>query len=198
MTTTVFLLRHAAHDNLGSYLAGRSPGVVLGSAGHEQAQRLGVRMRRENFVAIVSSPRERTQETAKAVSDLSRIGPIELRDELDEVDFGSWSGKTFDKLADDPRWLHWNNARASAETPAGESMEAVQRRVCSCMDTMARRFPDAAVVLVSHADVIKAAICIVLGLSTDHCCRFEIDPASISTVVMGSWGSKLLRLNEAS
>jgi probable phosphoglycerate mutase len=154
-------------------------------------------MRREKFAAIFSSPRERTQETAKAVSDESRIGPVGLRDELDEIDFGSWSGKTFDELADDPTWHHWNSARAKAVTPAGESMEAVQWRVCSCMDTLVRQFPAAAVVLVSHADVIKAAICKVLGLSTDHCCRFEIDPASVSTVVIGSWGSKLLRLNEA-
>jgi broad specificity phosphatase PhoE len=196
MTTTMFLLRHAAHDNVGSYLAGRSPGILLGPAGHAQAQRLGTRMRREKFAAIFSSPRERTWETAKAVSDESRIGPVELRDELDEVDFGSWSGKTFNELADDPRWGQWNSARAKAVTPAGESMETVQQRVCNCMDTLVGRFPAAAVVLVSHADVIKAAICKVLGLSTDHCCRFVIDPASISTVVIGSWGSKLLRLNE--
>jgi broad specificity phosphatase PhoE len=197
MTTTFFLLRHAAHDHVGSYLAGRSPNVVLGAAGRAQARRLGERMRHEPIAAIFSSPRERTRETAQAVSATCEIGPIELRDELDEVDFGTWSGRTFADLADDPTWRLWNSDRASAVTPAGESMRDVQRRIWESMEQIAQKRRGSAVALVSHADVIKAAICKVLGLSTGCCSRFDIDPASISVVVTGSWGSKLLRLNEA-
>ncbi|RUV20061.1 histidine phosphatase family protein, partial [Mesorhizobium sp. M5C.F.Ca.IN.020.32.2.1] len=33
MTTTFFLIRHAAHDNVGAYLAGRMAGVCLGDTG---------------------------------------------------------------------------------------------------------------------------------------------------------------------
>ena len=33
VTTTFFLVRHAAHDNVGGYLAGRLPGIRLGEAG---------------------------------------------------------------------------------------------------------------------------------------------------------------------
>ena len=58
MTTTFFLVRHAAHDNLGAYLAGRMPGVRLGEAGLAQAGRLAKRMSAETFAKIVSSPRE--------------------------------------------------------------------------------------------------------------------------------------------
>jgi broad specificity phosphatase PhoE len=75
-------------------------------------------------------------------------------------------------------------------------MENVQRRVWGCVETLLRRFPGEAIVLVSHADVIKAAVCQVLGLSTGLTARFEVDPASISTMAVGSWGGKLLRLNE--
>src|SRR5699024_4059217 len=59
-----------------------------------------------------------------------------------------------------------------------------------------RKHRDQAVVLVSHADVIKSAVCHVLGLPVDSCFRFDIDPASITVVVAGDWGTKLLRLNE--
>ncbi|MDQ2634033.1 MAG: histidine phosphatase family protein [Pseudomonadota bacterium] len=196
MTTTFFLLRHAAHDDVGSYLAGRSPNVFLGSAGQAQARRLGERMRSERFDAIVSSPRERTQETANAVSVACEIGPVMLREELDEVDFGSWSGKTFIELNGDPGWHRWNSQRAVAVTPMGESMDDVRRRMCRCMDELSHHFPGRSVVLVSHADVIKAAICHMLGLPADSCFRFDIDPASISVAVMGDWGAKLIRLNE--
>jgi probable phosphoglycerate mutase len=196
MTTTFFLLRHAAHDDVGNYLAGRCPNIFLGPAGRAQALRLGERMRHETFDAIFSSPRERTQETATAVSIACDIGPITLKDELDEVDFGSWSGKTFVELNGDPEWQRWNSQRAVAVTPMGESMNDVRRRMCGCMEDLSQRFSGRAVVLVSHADVIKSAICHVLGLPADSCFRFDIDPASISVVVVGDWGAKLLRLNE--
>jgi broad specificity phosphatase PhoE len=196
MTTTFFLLRHAAHDHVGSYLAGRSPNVILGPAGRAQALRLAERMRRETFAAIVSSPRERTQETALALSVTCEVGPIELCDDLDEIDFGSWSGKTFVELNRDPAWRRWNEHRLVAVTPGGESMEAVRKRVCGCLHNLSRRHAGEAVVLVSHADVIKSAVCSALGLTAGGGFRFHIDPASISVVVMGDWGAKLLRLNE--
>lgn len=196
MTTTFYLVRHAAHDSVGCYLAGRSEGVFLGPDGRAQAQRLAERMRREHFVAIVSSPQERTRETACAISAACGVAPVEICDDLDEIDFGAWSGKTFDELNDDPRWRQWNEQRAVAATPSGEDMEHVRQRVCGCIKDVARKHPGQAVVLVSHADVIKCAVCHVLGLPADSCFRFEIDPASISVIVSGDWGAKLIRLNE--
>lgn len=196
MTTTFFLVRHAAHDDVGCFLAGRAEGVVLGHEGRAQAARLAERLRRESFAAIVSSPRERTRETAAAISIASEVGPVETAPELDEIDFGAWSGKTFSELNRDPAWRHWNEQRAVATTPSGERMEDVRRRVSACMERQAQRHPGAAVVLVSHADIIKSAVCDVLGLAPDCCFRFEIDPASISVIVKGDWGAKLLRLNE--
>lgn len=197
MTTTFFFLRHAAHDNLRQYLAGRSPGVRLGPAGRAQALRLGERMQRERFEVIAASPRQRTQETAQAISAACGIGPIVTREELDEIDFGCWSGKTFAELNEDIGWRCWNEHRATARTPAGESVEQVRERVCACMEDLAQKHPDTGVAMVSHADVIKAAVCHVLGLPDDAGFRFDIDPASLTVIVMGAWGSKLLRLNES-
>ena len=97
MTTTVFLLRHAAHDNVGRYLAGRCPGVRLGPEGLVQAARLGTRMARERFDALFASPRERCQETALAVADARGGMTIETAETVDEVDFGSSSGETFEE-----------------------------------------------------------------------------------------------------
>lgn len=196
MTTTFFLLRHAAHDNVGSYLAGRTPGVTLGHSGRAQALRLGEKMRRERFDVIVASPRERTHETAQAVSVACGIGPVELRDELDEIDFGTWTGKTFAELNGDPQWRRWNEQRAVAITPSGESMAHVRSRICACMNDLAAKYSDRGVVLVSHADVIKAAVCHALDLPDDAGFRFDIDPASLTVIVKGGWGSKLIRLNE--
>jgi broad specificity phosphatase PhoE len=196
MTTTFFMLRHAAHDDVGYFLAGRMDGVVLGADGRAQARRLAERMRRERFVAVLSSPRERTRQTAAAVSLACEVGPIEVCADIDEVDFGTWSGKTFTELEADPDWRRWNEERGRAATPAGETMVEVLQRVRSCMRSLAHRHGGEAVVLVSHADIIKSAVCHVLDLPVERCFRFDISPASITTIAMGEWGAKLLQLNE--
>ena len=195
MTTTFFLVRHAAHDNVGGFLAGRKPGIRLGEAGLAQAERLAERMRRESFDALRASPRERTRETAAAISRASGVTPV-VAEELDEIDFGEWSGLSFDVLNQDPRWRRWNTVRSLCRTPAGESMLDVQRRVLGLIDSLATEHPERAVVLVTHADIIKTAVSHVLGLPVDAWPRFDIGPASITKLVLGDWGAQLLGLNE--
>ena len=195
-TTTFFLLRHAAHDNVGGFLAGRMPGVRLGPEGLAQAGRLAARMGRERFGAVVSSPRERTRQTADAVAAMAGIADVAIDAGLDEIDFGAWSGKTFTELNTDPAWARWNSERATARTPAGESMADVERRVVGCMDRIRARYGEASVVLVSHADVIKLLLAHAFGLGADALHRFEISPASVSVLVIGAWGAKVETMNE--
>lgn len=196
MTTTFYLVRHAAHDNLGGFLAGRSPGIELGQAGRAQAALLARRMKRETFDAIYASPRERTQETASAISAACDVGPVTTADALDEIDFGPWSGKTFDVLNTDPAWRRWNDIRSFARTPGGEAMIDVQRRVVGLMETLSESDSGKRLVLVSHGDIIKMAVSYVLGLPIDSWPRFEIDAASITIISTGDWGARLLTLNE--
>ncbi|HEV7291500.1 MAG TPA: histidine phosphatase family protein [Devosia sp.] len=196
MTTTFYLVRHAAHDNVGGFLAGRKPGVVLGKDGLAQAERLGQRMKRESFSTVYASPRERTQQTAAAITSACGTPPAQTSEALDEVDFGPWSGNAFDVLNKDPAWLAWNSTRSLARAAGGESMLDVQKRVIDFMLELARSNPDGRLVLVSHADVIKTAAGFVLGLPIDAWPRFDVGPASITTIVLGDWGAKLLKLNE--
>jgi broad specificity phosphatase PhoE len=196
MTTTFFLIRHAAHDQVEILLAGRMGGIELGSAGRAQAVRLAERMRRKQFAAIYASPRERSQATAEAIAEASGIGPIRTDEGLDEIDFGSWSGRTFAELENDPHWRRWNADRSRASTPAGETMLDVQQRVAGCMERLRPSHSQAAVVLVSHGDVIKAAVCGVLALAPDAGAKFDISPASVTTIVCGEWGARIISLNE--
>ncbi|MDX8528970.1 histidine phosphatase family protein [Mesorhizobium sp. MSK_1335] len=196
MTTTFFLVRHAVHDDVGRCLAGRLDDINLGRAGQAQAQHLARRMAREMLAAIFSSPRKRTLETAKPIATACGIERISIRQELDEIDFGAWSGKTFEELNGDAAWRMWNDRRQNARTPSGETMQGTQHRVIGLMDALRQQNPSRCVALISHADVIKAAVCKVLGLQLGDCFRFDIEPASVTTIVHGDWGSKLIRLNE--
>jgi len=195
VTTTFFLVRHAAHDRVGSILCGRLPGVTLGSVGKAQAGRLSERFANENVVRILTSPLERAIETAEPIGTC--IGrPLESCEAITEIDFGMWAGMSFEALTHDSRWAAWNSARSVSRPPEGETMLEAQARIVRIIEQLRIHHPERSIILVSHSDVIKAALLYHLGLPIDAYARFDIDPASVSTLVVGEWGSKVLRLNE--
>lgn len=196
MATTVFLVRHAAHDRVDRVLCGRMPGVGLGEAGQRQAEALARRFACEGVDAVWTSPLQRARETAEPVA--ARLGlAARPSDALCEIDFGAWTGQAFDALRDDPRWRRWNEARGSERPPGGESMTEAQTRAAAEVERARAEHPDGRVVLVSHSDVIKAVLAGVLGLSLDAYSRFEVSPASVSALAVWDGGGKVLSMNEA-
>jgi broad specificity phosphatase PhoE len=193
--STVFLVRHASHDRLDRILCGRMPGVRLGQTGLAQAGALAQRLADTPVAAVFSSPLERAQETAAPIAAALGL-PVETADGINEIDMGAWTGAAFDALQGDERWHVWNRERAAGRAPDGEAMVSVQDRVMAALEGWRLSYPGAAIVAVSHSDVIKAAICGVLGLSLDRYGAFEIGPASISTLVLWRGGGKVLSLNE--
>jgi probable phosphoglycerate mutase len=195
VTTTFFLVRHAAHALVDKVLCGRMPGVRLGAEGQAQARRVAERLARERIAAIYSSPLDRARETAAPIAE--RLGlAVETRDAIAEIDLGEWTGREFGALKDDPRWASWNSARGVSRPPKGESMLEVQARVVAYLEQARTAHRDQGIVLVSHGDVIKAALLYCLGMPIDGYRLFEISPASVSTVVIGDWGARVWALNE--
>jgi len=195
VTATVLLIRHAAHGHLGHTLSGRTPGVPLSAEGRAQASALAERLAATPLAAVLTSPVDRARATAAALAAPHGLAP-EVAAGLEEIDFGAWTGARFADLAGDPAWDAWNTQRSTARPPGGEPMAAAQVRAWSCVEAAAARFPDATVALVSHADVIKAAVARVLGLSLDRLLFFDIDPASVTRLAVGDWGARVVSLNE--
>lgn len=195
MTATILLVRHAAHVQLGRVLSGRTGEVPLSAAGRAQAERLGQRLSSEGLDAVHTSPVRRAQETARALASIVNLTE-HVEQPLDEIDFGGWSGRAFAELDKDPQWHEWNRRRSAAVPPGGEPMIAVQRRVLAHLRAVAQQASGAIVAMVSHADVIRAAVAGILGLSLDRILSFDIDPASVTRVAAGAWGERLLSVNE--
>lgn len=170
------------------------PGVVLGEAGLAQAERLAERLAGQEVGAVYASPLERARMTAEPIA--RRIAQeVRVLEALNEIDFGEWSGRDFAALDGDPLWAAWNVARQVARPPGGESMFEAQARAVAGLDRLRREHGEARLALVSHSDLIKSVLAFVLGVPLDGLHRFDVDPASISTVVMGDWGAKVLSLN---
>lgn len=167
---------------MGSTLAGRSPGIGLSAAGHDQAARLAAHLRGMAARLVLTSPVQRARETAAPIAAALALDPA-VEPGLEEVDFGRWNGQRFDALAGDGGWSAWNAARALAPTPGGETMLATQARAVACLQR--HREGGGTVVAVSHADVIKAVLALALGMSLDLLHRLHLDPAGRSVLVLG-------------
>ncbi len=194
MSLTVHFIRHAATDALGLTLSGRM-NAALNARGVAQAKALATRLGGEPIDAVYSSPLDRAQHTARPIAEIKSLA-VETAEPLNEIDMGDWTGARFDDLDHAPEWAFWNAGRSQHRAPNGESMLEVQARAARWLEQAWRSRGDGAVAAVSHADVIKAALAHALGLCLDHHARLEVSPASISTIVIGSWGLKVERVNE--
>jgi len=191
----VLLIRHAETDAVGRYLAGRGVGVRLNDTGRRQAERLEARLSRRTIDAIYTSPQLRARETIQPFAE--KLGArVVVRDDLAEVDFGAWTGMTFEALQGRPDWQEFNAHRAAARPPGGEPLPAVQARVVAALDDLEIRHERATVVLVSHAEVIRCAVLHYLAIPLDRFQRIEISPASITSLVVGEDGPRFLCINE--
>lgn len=194
--TTVFLIRHGITDAVGTHLVSRTPGIHLTAEGRAQAERVRDRLSSRPLHAIYSSPIERALETAEPLAAASQL-PVTILDGLIEVDFGEWTGMSFDDLAARNDWRRFNDARAMAIVPNGERAADVQSRIMAALDDLRRRHGGHTIAAVSHADVIRSAVLYVAGTSLDHWYRFEISPGSITTITYeGNGAARLLGVNE--
>jgi probable phosphoglycerate mutase len=188
-------LRHGEHGLLGKVLAGRMPGVGMTERGRAEIASQAERLAREKIAAIYASPLQRTRETAEIVSARLSLS-IEFRDDLLELDFGEWTGATFDAIRADPRWQAWSTQRSLAAIPGGESMRAVQQRIVAAMIELNERHLHETIVLASHGDVIRAALLYALGMPLDFYNRLEIGQGAISTIQIHPGGIRVLAVSE--
>ena len=193
---TVFhLLRHGQHNLLGRALAGRMEGVGLTERGRAEIAAAAERFAREKIAAIYASPLQRTRESAEIVAE--RLGlPIAFRDDLLELDFGEWTGATFDSIRGHPGWHAWNTQRSLARIPGGESMREVQHRAVEALVQLTECHPSETVVVVCHGDVIRAMLVFALGMPLDFYNRIEMVQGSISSIQIEPERIRVLRINE--
>ncbi|HYJ32744.1 MAG TPA: histidine phosphatase family protein [Candidatus Binatia bacterium] len=194
--TCFYLVRHASHDLLGRVLAGRMPGVHLNARGRQETDWLRERFRSVPVDAIVTSPLERSLETADPIASALGLVP-QIEPALLEMAFGEWTGRSFEELEKVPGWRAFNTCRSVTPVPGGETMLQTQVRAVAALERLRERHADGNVLVVSHGDVFRAVVAHYLGLCLDLLQRFMIEPASITTLHVAGHGATLVRLNDS-
>lgn len=193
--TRILLIRHGSTDAVGHVLSGRTPGVHLNEEGRRQAQELAKQLkRRYNLAAVVCSPLERAIETAQYLAEAQQVA-LAIDDRFNELDFGQWTGCTFSQLSEQPAWTEYNRYRSIHRAPGGEMLVDVQGRAWRGICSLCTQFPEAAVAVVSHADVIRSVLMLTLGMPLDNLLRLDIPPGSVSEITAGEGEPVLHRLD---
>jgi broad specificity phosphatase PhoE len=68
-------------------------------------------------------------------------------------------------------------------------------RAVDHLDVLVNRGWNGTLLCVSHCDIIRGVVAHYLGLGLDRLLAFDVDPGSISTLLLGNWGARLLKLN---
>jgi len=194
MPTTIHLVRHGHHALLGRILCGRMAGVELDEHGRAAMAACAERLEPAPLI-IQSSPQPRAMQSAEILADHFHLA-IEVTADVDEIDVGDWTGRSFDELANDPAWRHWNAHRSASTPPRGESMQALQTRMLGHIEALCLERPGETIAIVSHAEPIQAVVLHYMRILLDDFLSIEIDPASITTLVESDGSVNLCNVNQ--
>ncbi|MGA1774766.1 MAG: MSMEG_4193 family putative phosphomutase [Nitriliruptoraceae bacterium] len=196
--TTLVLLRHATTAATGTRLGGWKPGVHLDAGGRDQAEAAARRLARLPVTAVYSSPLERTRETAAVVARTHGLR-VRIDRDLGEVEYGDWTDRPLSRLRRLAAWQVVQRTPSRMAFPGGGTIRGAQARAVDATERLAAAHPGGTLVLVSHADVIKAVVAHHLGMGLDLFQRLVVSPASSTTILLPEGGHPLLlALNDTS
>ncbi len=152
----IYFVRHgesAANVHQPEDIVSQAAEDRLTKTGHRQAQALGNRLKNEKLTRIITSPYQRTQETAPGINDILGL-PLEINDliyELKESDqFYALAGRARGRYG----WVQWMPTLLPDQAPAGgESFSHITARVRT-FGTLRRRKPSSC-----HLLALSALLC---------------------------------------
>ncbi|MEZ5179261.1 MAG: histidine phosphatase family protein [Acidimicrobiales bacterium] len=112
-----------------------------------------------------------------------------------ECEFGEWTGRKLAELNKLPEWQTVQRYPSGFRFPGGESFSEMQQRMVSAIDRLGAAHRGKAVVLVSHADPIKAAVAHALGTHLDLFQRIVVSPCSVTAILQTPTGPVVLAVN---
>ncbi|MGY1855990.1 bifunctional RNase H/acid phosphatase [Modestobacter sp. SYSU DS0290] len=194
VTTVTHLLRHGRTEHTPERRYSGSSDLPLSQLGRADAEAAARHLAGRGIDVIVTSPLQRTRQTAEAAAAVLGV-PVEVDTDLRELDFGAWEGLTADEAQQKSplAFRRWSGA-TDVRPPGGESVADVSARVARARARILERHAGKTVLLVSHVTPIKLLLAAGLGVGDEIVHRVFLEAASLSTVTWGSDGRTSVRL----
>jgi broad specificity phosphatase PhoE len=188
----LILVRHGETVHNAAGIAQGWQDSALSERGAQQVLRLAERIARLQPTTLFSSPLSRALATAQAIANATKL-EIKTLDELREMNYGGWEGKSFlDVRRDDTDIYHRWIDDPDCPCPGGESHNDLRARMENALraiEASANGQPLRAVV-VSHGTAIRVAATALLGVPTMTSRYFAQDNAGMNVFVRR--GSRLV------
>jgi probable phosphoglycerate mutase len=168
----IWLVRHGETEWTVSKKHTSRTDIELTPAGENDARALAPVLAQHSFAAVFTSPRQRARRTA----ELAGFEDAVLDDELVEVDYGEYEGRTSaDIRKERPDWLLWRDG-----SPGGESIEEVGARA----DRVRARIEavDGDVLLFGHGHFTRILAARLIELPPSEGSRLILNPGSLSII----------------
>ena len=145
--------------------------IGLSDKGLEQAKQIAEIISMEKPSKIFSSPLRRAFTTAEIISKKFGL-PVEKRDELVEINYGVFEGKTFAELRGEGElariWTERKQDKYHFKPKGGESFEEMNNnRIRPFVHELLHKFEDKTAIVVAHSGVNRLIAGNCLGLSPD-------------------------------
>ena len=163
--TRLIVLRHPEPVESAAGRCYGSLDVELSAAGMAHAGRLAQALRPARLAAVYSSPRARARLAAEQVAGSHGLS-VTLEDDLRELDFGEFEGRTYDDIRREHPQLYerWMRAPTTVRFPGGESYADLRGRAVAATARMRAEHAGRAAAVVTHGGVARAVLADALGM----------------------------------
>jgi broad specificity phosphatase PhoE len=192
VTAEVLFVTHASCGLGRAMPGGRVHDLDLSADGLRQAARLGEVLTDRKLAAVYCSPLRPARLTADPIVKAAGAR-LRLEDDLQAIDLAERTGQPIAPFlaGGDP-----NFDLVSGGAPQGEGLAEVAARVMRFLIRVSAEHPGRSVAAVTHAEVVRAAVCLVLGLDLKAHDRLAVEPCSVTEVLFGDWGGRLAGFNQ--
>jgi broad specificity phosphatase PhoE len=168
--------------------------IPLNPNGEAQVRRLACLLRAKTVSRICCSPVLRAQQTGTILADSLQCS-MDLEPALTEAGMGEWESRYWKDLAEDTGRRNFYTLPDEARAPGGETLREVQTRAVGAVHRLHGLRERQTIVLVTHADVIRAVLAHFLTVELRTMRQVRIDPASVTALEIGRDATALLYLN---
>ena len=183
LEAVVILVRHGGTAwNSTRRLQGRTD-IPLSDSGVEEAKRLSSALASAPISSVYCSPLARSRQTAEILAEPHILTPKPM-DDLVEVNFGTWEGKTTDYLRENfpENFQTWMTRPTSARIPGSEELKAVQKRVLRCFTEIVRENDGKVAAMVGHGGVNRVLLLSLLGAELQSFWRLRQDNVCVNLI----------------
>jgi probable phosphoglycerate mutase len=131
---------------------------------------------------LITSPLQRTMQTAEAISKATGLEPI-VDPIWMECSFGLWDGLSIEEVRKSYplEYAQWLASTAYAP-PEGESYESAQARAIQGLLSLVADYPGKKVCVTTHNGIIKTALAAAMKVDTSAIFNIDVSPCSISSI----------------